>query len=115
MADLHSTVTVTQIQTGFQFDFGTDPKKLHRTDAPDTSVKAAYSIDTAGLEQKVLAAIKKFPRGCTQDEVLDLFPGYPYSSITARFRALLDKNLIKDTGERRPGYSGRSQRVLIGV
>jgi len=36
----------------------------------------------------------------------------PYSSITARYRSLLDKGFIVDTGERRKGQSGRAQRVL---
>lgn len=92
--------------------FGTDPSLLHRADAPDTSIEAAYSVDTSRLESEVYAVIKIYPNGCIQDEVLMHFPGYPYSSITARFRALLDKGLVVDTGERRPGKSGKNQRVL---
>lgn len=64
----------------------------------------------------VYEAIRKFgPEGCISDEVLAMYPGYPYSSITARFRALLDKGFIEDTGLRRPGRSGRNQRVLRAV
>jgi len=91
----------------------TDPHTLHRTNDPDTSRDAAYSVDTTKLEALVFNTIKRFSRGgCIQDDVLKKLPGYPYSSVTARFRALLDKSLIEDTGDRRPGRSGRMQRVL---
>lgn len=94
----------------------TDPHTLHRTNDPDTSRDAAYSVDTTKLEALVLNTIKRFSRGgCIQDDILALLKGYPYSSITARFRALLDKSLIEETGERRAGKSGRKQRVLRAV
>jgi hypothetical protein len=61
----------------------------------------------------VYKAIKKFgDKGCISDQIRAMYPTYPYSSITARYRALLDKGFIVDTGERRQGQSGRSQRVL---
>jgi len=44
--------------------------------------------------------------------LLDRFKGFPYSSITARYRALLDKGFIEDTGERRKGRSNKNQRVM---
>ena len=97
-------------------NFGTPAYKLHRADSPDTSRAAAHSVDTTKLEQQVLTAVRSFgSAGCIQDQVLEVFDGYPYSSVTARFRALLDKHYIEDTGERRPGHSGRSQRVLRAV
>lgn len=93
--------------------FGTNPKYLVRTDDPDTSHLAAESVDTTKLENLVYITIKKYGiHGCISDQVRDHFPNLPYSSITARYRALLDKGYIEDTGERRKGYSGRSQRVL---
>jgi hypothetical protein len=94
---------------------GTDARKLVRREGPDTSRDAAYSIDTTILEGKVYAAICGFgARGCTSDEVraLPQFGEMAYSSVTARYRALLDKHLIVDTGERRRGASGRSMRVM---
>ena len=115
MANAHSIGAVASAQVPFFFEFGTEPKKLHRANSPDTSVDAAHSVDTTALESKVLAAVRQFPGGCIQDQVLGLFPGFPYSSVTARFRALLDKGMIRDTGDRRPGRSGRGQRVLVGV
>ena len=95
--------------------FGTDPERLSRKDSIDTSNEAAHTVDTSKLEGMVYETIRKFPRGCISDEVRAQFPAYPYSSITARYRALIDKNFIQDTGERRPGRSGRNQRVMIAT
>lgn len=92
--------------------FGTYWRKLVRNDAPITSIEAAEKVDTTHMEQLVYEAIGMFPDGAIQDEILDHLRGYPYSSVTARFRALLDKGLITDTGLTRPGRSGRKQRVL---
>lgn len=95
--------------------YGTEAWKLTRRNDPETSRIAANSVDSAALEAAVYETIKRFPYGCTQDDVLALHPGKPYSSITARFRALLDKGLIRDTGLRKPGKSGRPQRVLMVI
>ncbi len=93
--------------------FGTDPHTLHRAGGIETSEEAAYSIDTTELEERVYKTIRSFGvEGCTQDDVLGKHPGVPYSSITARFSALLRKKLIVDTLVRRPGKSGRKQRVV---
>lgn len=93
--------------------FGTDPRKLFRKESPDTSVEAACSVDTTRMEQLVYEKICEYgEEGCIADDLLrDLF-GYPYSSVTARFRALLDKGFIELTGEKRKGRSGRPQRVM---
>lgn len=100
----------------FHNPFGTDPRKLVRRDAPDTSIEAAANVDTSALEWIVYKAIRSYgERGCISDQLLATFKTYPYSSITARYRALLDKNYIEDTGERRPGKSGRNQRVMRAV
>lgn len=94
-------------------NFGTNPRKLVRRNDPDTSHQAAGAVDTTRLEQMVYEAIKGFGRnGCISDQILSQFSSYPYSSVTARYRALMDKGLIEDTGERMPGRSGRSQRVM---
>jgi hypothetical protein len=100
----------------FHNPFGTDPRKLVRTNAPDTSIEAAASVDTPALEWIVYKAIRSYGQhGCISDQLLTMFNTYPYSSITARYRALLDKNYIEDTGERRPGKSGRNQRVMRAI
>jgi len=96
--------------------FGADPKVLARRDDPDTSHEAAQSIDTTTLERMVYDAVCSFgARGCISDEVRAIYPWLPYSSVTARYRSLLDKKYIADTGARRPGSSGRNQRVLIAI
>lgn len=93
--------------------FGTEAKKLVRRKDPDTSHQAAAKVDTTKLEQMVYEAIKSFgPSGCISDQILAMFPNYPYSSVTARYRALLDKGFIEDTGLRKPGKSGRQQRIM---
>lgn len=93
--------------------FGTHAKKLVRKDDPDTSHQAAQKVDTTRLEQLVYEAIKSFgSNGCISDQILGMFPHLPYSSVTARYKALMQKGMIEDTGERRYGRSGRPQRVM---
>jgi hypothetical protein len=91
--------------------FGTEPFKLVRKEDPTTSHQAAQAVDSTRLEQMVYEAIKSHPEGCISDEILEMYPNYPYSSITARYRALLDKDLIEVTGVKR-GKFGRNQRVM---
>lgn len=91
--------------------FGTEPFKLVRNQDPATSHEAARAVDSTKLEQMVYEAIKSFPDGCISDEILAMYPNYPYSSITARYRALLDKDLIEVSGVKR-GRFGRNQRIM---
>jgi hypothetical protein len=91
----------------------TDPHTLHRSEGPDTSIDAAYSIDPTRLEKMVYQVIFGFGKGgCISDEVRAKLPHLSYSSVTARYRKLLDRRNIMDTGLRRPGNSGRGQRVM---
>ena len=91
--------------------FGSPAFKLVRKEDPTTSHQAAQVVDTTKLEQMVYEAIKSHPEGCISDEILEMYPNYPYSSITARYRALLDKGFIEVTGVRR-GKFGRNQRIM---
>ena len=91
--------------------FGTPAFKLARRQDPVTSHQAAQAVDTTKLETMVYEAIKSFPDGCISDEILQMYPQYPYSSITARYRALLDKDLIEVSGVKR-GRFGRNQRIM---
>ena len=91
--------------------FGTEPFKLARLNDPTTSHEAAQAVDSTKLEKMVYEAIKSHPKGCISDDILDMFPNYPYSSITARYRALLDKGFIEVSGVKR-GRFGRNQRVM---
>ena len=91
--------------------FGTPAFKLARREDPTTSHQAAQAVDSTKLEQMVYEAIKSHPEGCISDEILEMYPNYPYSSITARYRALLDKGFIEVTGVKR-GKFGRNQRIM---
>jgi hypothetical protein len=91
--------------------FGTPAFKLVRREDPTTSHQAAQAVDTTKLETLVYEAIKSHPEGCISDEILAMYPNYPYSSITARYRALLDKGFIEVSGVKR-GRFGRNQRVM---
>jgi hypothetical protein len=91
--------------------FGTPAFKLARREDPTTSHQAAQAVDTTKLETLVYEAIKGFPDGCISDEILAMYPNYPYSSITARYRALLDKGFIEVSGVKR-GRFGRNQRIM---
>jgi len=91
--------------------FGTPAFKLARREDPTTSHQAAQKVDTTKLESLVYEAINGFPDGCISDEILEMYPNYPYSSITARYKSLLDKGFIEITGVKR-GKFGRNQRVM---
>jgi len=91
--------------------FGTAPFKLVRNQDPTTSHQAAQVVDTTKLESLVYEAIKSHPDGCISDEILAMYPNYPYSSITARYKSLLDKGFIEVTGVKR-GKFGRNQRIM---
>ena len=94
-------------------EFGTFFGKLFRKNDPQTSFEAAEKVDTSKLEKLVYEAIKGFGEaGCISDQVLAMFPTMPYSSITARYKALLSKGYIEITGTR-VGKSGRQQRVMV--
>ena len=94
--------------------FGTEPFKLVRNQDPSTSHEAAQGVDTTKLERIVYEAIKGFPNGCISDEVLEALPDYRYSSITPRYKALLQKGFIEITGTKE-GRSGRNQRVMRAI
>lgn len=81
---------------------------------PDTS-HAAATMDPTRLEAEVLEVIKRYPRGCIADDVVDALPHYRQHSITPRFKPLEKKGLIEYTGELRKAVSGRNQRVVIAV
>ena len=94
--------------------FGTPAFKLVRKEDPVTSHQAAQGVDSAKIEKMVYEAIKGFPDGCISDDLLAMFPEYPYSSITARYRSLLNKGYIEITGIR-TGKSGRNQRIMKAI
>jgi hypothetical protein len=70
-------------------------------------------VEHKSTQETVYETIKSFgATGCISDEVRKKNSSMPYSSITARYHELIEKNLVEATGEYRPGFSGRAQRVL---
>lgn len=95
--------------------FPDDLMAFARKTDPETSKEAAASINVSNLERLVLDAIKKFPEGCISEEIETYLSNIRSSSVTPRFNTLMRKGLIIDTGKKRPGSSGRNQRVLKAV
>jgi hypothetical protein len=93
---------------------GTEAFKLVRKEDPTTSHQAAQAVDTTKLERIVYEAIQSFPEGCISDQVLEALPDYRYSSITPRYKALLQKGFIEITGTKE-GRSGKKQRVMKAI
>ena len=92
--------------------FGTPAFKLSRLSDPATSQMAAQAIDTTKMESLVYETIAAYGSdGCISDDVLSKLPFLPYSSVTARYKALLDKGFIEIIGTRN-GVSGRKQRIM---
>lgn len=90
-----------------------EPWKRHRRDAPDTSIEAAYSFNVNAVQQIVYDAINSFGgEGCISDQVLDYLSQMGYATVTARYSELYDRGLIFYDGKR-PGRSGRNQRVMF--
>lgn len=91
-----------------------DAFSLCKTDDIDTSVSAAESINASRLESVVFDAIQSFgPNGCISDDVQELLAHLSQGTITPRFSKLIEKGAVVDTGLRRPGRSGRRQRVMV--
>ena len=89
---------------------------LFRRNAPKTSVDAATSLNLPRLEALVLATIRQAGKaGMTADELLKALPNLSYSSVTARPASLKEKGFIVDSGEVRPGRTGRNQKVLVAT
>ena len=79
-----------------------------------TSAEAEGSINPSRLEQVVYEVIRNAgPNGLHSDAVRCMLPELAYSSVTARYRKLLDTNRIFLNGQTRKGVSGRSQRVMV--
>lgn len=96
--------------------YGTEPHKLVRKDDPATSHEAADKADTTRLEAMMHRAIHRHGSdGCIAADLLRQFSDLSYSSVTARFKALKDKELISYGPDKRKGPSGRSQGVMRSI
>ena len=87
--------------------------KLVRTKDPVTSHEAAKTVDTNRMEQVVLEAIQSFKEeGCISDRVLSKLSHHRYSTVTARYKQLKEKGLIKVDHRTDVGLSGRKQLIM---
>jgi hypothetical protein len=82
-------------------EFGTDPHKIIRKGAPDTSIVAGYTVDTKTDERKAYGFYRRAgAHGLTSKELAKKMQK-PLNAISGRITALRDKNLLKDSGVRR--------------
>lgn len=83
---------------------------LFKNTDPDTSVLAALAANVTDSEPAVLVTLANAAGPLTAEEVAK-FTGIPVPAITPRFRPLVNKGLIFDTGTRRKNLSGRKAIV----
>ena len=88
---------------------------LARSTDPSTSHSAAASFNTTDIETTVLKAVASFPDGATLDDVMSVLSDMSVVTVSPRFRPLMTKGLIRDTGEKRMGKAGRKQRVVQAI
>jgi hypothetical protein len=90
-----------------------DRYKLHRMDAPDTSIAAAYVVDAEKDSAEVLRLVTvSGERGMTGFEVAKEM-GRDYNTVSGRFSGLADKGLIQDSGMRRKSPRGVAAIVWV--
>ena len=90
-----------------------EPRKHHRRRDADTSRDAAHSMQggAIALAGKLLAALRS-AGPMTRTEVAKIVGLSDYQT-SKRLSDLKNASLIKDSGERRQGVSGRSQIVWM--
>lgn len=77
-----------------------------RNDDPDTSHEAAYSVNSATTQGYILDLLRTHPDGLTAHEMSELLR-MALNTVSPCTAPLLRKEFIVDSGERRPGPSGR--------
>ena len=83
---------------------------LARSSDPETSHAAARGVNATKLERLFLKALRGVKEGGTADEIAE-YLDRPLNTISPRTRPLVNKGLIKDSGERRATRSGRKAIV----
>jgi len=88
------------------------PRSHARRTDPDTSHAAAQRVSTAASNcAALLRAFRAAPAGLTAEEAAAVAGIDPWAA-SKRVSDLVREELVSDTGQRRPGRSGRPQRVL---
>jgi hypothetical protein len=90
--------------------FPTKESGRSRKRDPQTAKDAAKLADVKGLEFIVISWLSARPAGLTTHELSEL-AGTELVSISPRIKPLVEKNLVRDSGQRRPGPSGRKSIV----
>jgi hypothetical protein len=94
-------LTRVEFSAKFKEIFGSPLHTIRRTTAPDTSIAAAYSVDTKGDERKVFAHfVNAYPKGLTLND-LEKLMGKSKNTFSGRVSSLLGKRMVEDTKERR--------------
>jgi len=82
-------------------EFGTDPRKIIRKDAPDTSIVAGHTVDTRTDERKAYGFYRRAGANGLTSKQLAKKMQKPLNAVSGRITALRDKGLLKDSGYRR--------------
>jgi len=84
-----------------EHDFGVDPRKIIRKDAPDTSIVAGHTVNTKTDERKAYGFYRRAgAHGLTSKELAKKMQK-PLNAISGRITGLTQKQLVKDSGYRR--------------
>ena len=85
---------------------------MARNTDPDTSHEAATSFEASKLISRIYSAMEKYGNwGCTGDDIENDLSDIQSSSITPRFKQMIERGMIEYSGEKRKGNSGRMQLV----
>jgi hypothetical protein len=90
--------------------FPPDGEAYARSYDPETSHEAARHVrkhSASAMEAKVLRVLRAHPGGLTTHEIVRL-TGIPWNTISPRLAPLVRKMMVRDSGKRRKGPTGRS-------
>lgn len=81
-----------------------------RTTDPDTAHAAAWSVNVTALEQRVILVLRNIGYQGTTEEISEA-SAMPLQSVTPRMRPMVAKGIVRDTGLRKAGNTGRNRIV----
>lgn len=85
----------------------------YRNSDPDTSKEAFTSTNVKTVEDKIVKVVfSKGADGCTMDDIARELPQYRMHTLSPRFKPLLARGVIEDTGLCRLGGARKRQRVV---